>query len=247
MNRDQPDAVFSIEFNRVGVRYGAALALDDVSLQVRSGQLYALCGPNGAGKSTALRLVCGLLRPSHGSGHVLGEALSARPAHRRAGIGYMAQQTVLYDELSVRENLRFRAGLMGLPAARERAAQALVEHGLQPVDGRRVGALSGGWRQRVAFAVAQLARPRLLLLDEPTAGLDDMARATLWAELRALVAQGTTALVSTHDAAEAALCDQVIVLDHGRLRFCGPPEGRWTAAELAALRTAAAIGMKGNQ
>ena len=234
----------AIRFEAVGVRYGNVAALDGVSFAVRSGSITALCGPNGAGKSSALRIVCGLLRPTSGAGQVLGEALGARRPQRRAQIGYMAQHTVLYDELSVAENLRFRAAVMGLPRHPERANNALHEHGLASVAASRVGALSGGWRQRVAFCAAQLAQPRLLLLDEPTAGLDAEARATLWAELRALAARGVTALVSTHDAAEAASCDALIVLERGRAVFCGTPAEHWPAPELAALRTAAAIGMR---
>ena len=233
----------AIRFDAVTVRYGVIAALNDVSLQVRGGSLTALCGPNGAGKSSALRLVCGLLRPSAGSGEVLGESLDARPAPRRAEIGFMAQHTVLYDELSVAENLRFRAGAMGLAHARRHAHDALAAHRLEGVAGMRVGRLSGGWRQRVAFAVARLANPRLLLLDEPTAGRDAEARAALWAELRALTGSGTTVLVSTHDAAEAALCDALIALAHGRVAFAGTPAQRWSASELDALRKAAAIGM----
>ena len=182
----------AIRFERVSVRFGPVWALSDVSLAIPTGSIAALCGPNGAGKSSAIRVVCGLLRPSSGGGEVLGELLAARPAQRRARIGYMAQHTVLYDELTVLENLAFRAAVMGLARHRERAHEALVEHRLDSVRAQRVGLLSGGWRQRVAFCVAQLARPRLLLLDEPTAGLDADARSTLWAELRALAATGVT-------------------------------------------------------
>ena len=234
----------AIRFERVSVRFGPVWALSDVSLAIPTGSIAALCGPNGAGKSSAIRVVCGLLRPSSGGGEVLGELLAARPAQRRARIGYMAQHTVLYDELTVLENLAFRAAVMGLERHRERAHEALVEHRLDSVRAQRVGLLSGGWRQRVAFCVAQLARPRLLLLDEPTAGLDADARSTLWAELRALAATGVTVLVSTHDAAEAALCDLLIVLERGRVAFCGAPRAHWSAHELGALRTAAAIGMR---
>ena len=234
----------AIHFDAVSVRFGAVRALDRVSFAVPAGSVVALCGPNGAGKSSVIRVVCGLLRPASGGGEVLGESLAQRRPLRRAQIGYMAQHTVLYDELTVAENLGFRAAVMGLPDHRARSLVALHEHGLAEVAAARVGHLSGGWRQRVAFCVAQLARPRLLLLDEPTAGLDAAARAMLWAELRALAARGVTALVSTHDAAEAAGCDALIVLDRGRSAFCGTPSEHWPAHELAALRTAASIGMR---
>ena len=234
----------AIRFEGVGVRFGGVTALDRVDLALLSGSLGALCGPNGAGKSSAIRVVCGLLRPSVGGGTVLGEALVARPSRRRAQIGYMAQHTVLYDELSVAENIGFRAAVMGLPRHRERAREALHAHRLDAVQAQRVGSLSGGWRQRVALCAAQLARPRLLLLDEPTAGLDADARGLLWAELRALAAGGVSVLVSTHDAAEAALCDTLTVLERGRVVFAGTPRERWSAPELEALRSAAAIGMR---
>ncbi len=205
----------AIRFDNVSVRYGKTLALDRVSFTIPVGSIVALCGPNGAGKSSTIRVVCGLLRPDAGAGEVLGESLAVRPARRRAQIGYMAQHTVLYDELSVAENLGFRASVMGLPDHRARASEALHEHGLASVAATRVGHLSGGWRQRVAFGVARLAQPRLMLLDEPTAGLDVNARDTLWTELRALAQRGVTTLVSTHDAVEAARCDARIVLDQG--------------------------------
>ena len=239
-DRDRP----AIRMENVGVRFGAATALDGVNLSLGAGSIAALCGPNSAGKSSALRLVCGLLRPSSGSGEVLGESLAAWPAHRRARIGYMAQHTVLYDELTVAENLGFRAAAMGLAQHREHAREALHAHRLGSVQAQRVAALSGGWRQRVAFCAAVLAQPRLLLLDEPTAGLDAQARADLWTELRALTAVGVTVLVSTHDAAEAALCDALILLERGRVMYAGAPDAHWSAHDLSALRTAAAVGMR---
>ena len=234
----------AIRFDGVSLRYGTVTALTGVTLAVPAGSLCALCGPNGAGKSSAIKMICGLLRPSEGGGAVLGESLAARPARRRAQIGYMAQHTVLYDELTVAENLRFRAAVMGLPRPGERARAALQAHGLDNVAAQRVAALSGGWRQRVALAAARLAQPRLLVLDEPTAGLDADARAALWAELRVLTTQGVTVLISTHDAAEAALCDALIVLERGHVVFAGAPGRHWSAHDLAVLRSAAAIGMR---
>ncbi len=234
----------AIRLEAVSVRFGARLALEAVDARVPRACIAALCGPNGAGKSTLIRIVCGLLRPSAGRGSVLGEALDARPLLRRARIGYMAQHTVLYDELTVTENLAFRAGAMGLPAACARGRSAIAAHDLASVAGARVGSLSGGWRQRVAFAVAQLAEPELLLLDEPTAGLDADARATLWRALRELARLGTTVLVSTHDAAEAACCDHLLVLSQGRVTFDGSPAAHWSAHELQALRVAATIGTR---
>lgn len=234
----------TIRFEHVGLLFGRLAVLTDLSFELRSGSICALCGPNGAGKSSTLRIVCGLLEPSAGAGEVLGEALSARPSRRRAHIGYMAQHTVLYNELSVAENIGFRAAVMGLAQPRDRAREALHAHGLGSVRGARVGSLSGGWRQRVAFCAALIASPRLLLLDEPTAGLDAAARASLWSELRTLADSGVTVLVSTHDPAEAALCDTLVVLERGRVVFSGTPAQHWLAGDLSALRSAAAVAMR---
>lgn len=162
----------AIWFDSVTVRIRGVAALDNVNLNVRSGSVCGLCGPNGAGKSTAIRVVCGLQLPSSGCGMVLGESLDERRSRRRARIGYMAQRAVLYDELTVAENFKFRAAVKGIQHSRQRADECLGEHGLEHLATSRVGTLSGGWRQRVAFGAALLSRPRLLLLDEPTAGLD---------------------------------------------------------------------------
>jgi ABC-2 type transport system ATP-binding protein len=208
---------------------GQTQSLQHIDMQLWPGQVCLLYGANGAGKSTLLKLLAGLLHGQRGlrmsgQGAVLGQALSARQGVDRARVGYMPQQGGLYEELSVLENLRFRAEVLDLPLATARVQTLCESHGLLPVMARKVGHLSGGWRQRVAFAVAMLAQPRLLLLDEPTAGVDLDAKAHLWAHIRSLAQQGVSILVSTHDTQEVMQCDALLALAQGRVCHTGSPQ-----------------------
>jgi ABC-2 type transport system ATP-binding protein len=216
-----PDAV---TFNQVSMRFGALQALHEVSFSVKVGSICGLIGANGAGKTTLLRILCALIKPTQGDGMVLGENLHARPAMRRARIGYMAQRSTLYDELTVLENLRFRARAMGLAEPTQQAQQSLQTHGLVDIAKQRVGTLSGGWRQRTAFAAALISKPDLIVLDEPTAGVDVDARQSFFNELAPMAMQGVTVLISTHDFSEAARCDTLLVLHQGRVCFIGSPQ-----------------------
>jgi ABC-2 type transport system ATP-binding protein len=200
-------------------RFGAVTALDDLSLALEHGEIYGLLGPNGAGKTTALRIICGLLMADAGDGHCLTVPLGSRPL----GLGYLPQGGGLYEDLTVSENLRFFARAYGLSHPLDRVSAALIAHGLTEHARQRVGTLSGGWRQRVALAAALMHEPRLLLLDEPTAGLDAQARERLWQQLRMLSVQAVTILVTTHYADEAERCDRIGYLTAGRLRAEGPP------------------------
>lgn len=194
--------------------FDGVTVLDSLDLHIGYGEIYGLLGANGAGKSTAVRLLCGLLAADAGSGGCLGRPLgSALPE-----LGYVPQRGNLYNDLTIRENLTFFAAARALDSVSQRVQSTLVEHGLVERAGQRVGSLSGGWRQRVAFAAALLHQPRLLVLDEPGAGLDLQARARLWAAIRQQAEQhGSTVLVTTHYAEEAARCDRVGYLHGGRL------------------------------
>lgn len=208
---------------------GARPLLQQIELQVLPGEVCLLYGANGAGKSTLLRCLAGLLQglPGlrfSGQASVLGQALAQRTAQDRARVGYMPQLGGLYEELSVQDNLRFRAEVLDLPRPQGRLQALAQAHGLAPVWSRRVGHLSGGWRQRVAFAQAVLAEPRLLLLDEPTVGVDLQAKADLWRHIRALARQGVSVLVSTHDTQDAAQCERLLALAQGRLCYQGTPQ-----------------------
>jgi ABC-2 type transport system ATP-binding protein len=218
-----PSNADAVTFNHVSMQFGDIAALHDVSFRLKAGSICGLIGANGAGKTTLLRILCALLKPTDGNGEVLGESLHARPAMRRARMGYMAQHSTLYDELSVLENLQFRAHAMGLDQPMQQAQQALQTYGLASIAKQRVGTLSGGWRQRTAFAAALISRPELIVLDEPTAGVDVEARQSFFNELIPMTVQGVTVLISTHDFAEAARCDTLLMLHQGRVCFNGSP------------------------
>jgi len=229
MASDQDSA---LELVGVGKRYGVTPVLDGLNLRVHCGEIVGLLGPNGAGKTTSLRIICGLLAADAGSGHCLGTPLG----RTAPGLGYVPQRGGLYDDLRIRENLLFLARAHGLPDPAGRVASTIAEHALQARADQRIAALSGGWRQRIALAAALLHAPRLLLLDEPTAGLDHEAREALWQRLRNLAAGGAAVLVSTHHAEEAERCDRVGWLAGGRLRVEGRPDAIGSALGLSACR-----------
>ena len=206
-------------------RAGGTDRLHQVDLQLQAGQVCLLYGANGAGKSTLLQLLAGLLQGQRGlymsgEGTVLGQALLARTGRDRARLGYMPQQGGLYEELSALDNLRFRAQVLDLEQPEARLQELVHAQGLAPVLARRAGHLSGGWRQRVAFAVALLAQPRLLLLDEPTTGLDTETEKTIVERLAALT--DVTLIMVTHSAAALAITQRLVVLEHGQLLADGP-------------------------
>ena len=206
--------------------FGEVVAVDDIDLDVPAQQIYGFLGPNGSGKSTTIRMMCGLLKPTAGSVTVLGRDALVEAESVRLGLGYMTQRFSLWDDLSVRENLRFMCSIYGLSAAERRArvAAATGEYRLGEFAGRLAGTLSGGQRQRLALAAATLHRPRILLLDEPTSAVDPQSRRDFWEKLFELVARGATVLVSTHYMDEAERCHRLAILDRGRVVAEGPPK-----------------------
>jgi ABC-2 type transport system ATP-binding protein len=203
--------------------FGGRTAVRDVSMQLSPGEVVGLVGANGGGKTTTLRMIAGLLRPTGGSGMVLGADVGLPRKASRHRIGYMTQSLALYPELTVAENLRFRARAL---CGGNRAAQAAVveDYGLTPVLSARVAELSGGWTRRVQFAATVIHRPALLLLDEPTAGLDAKTRHDMWGWISGLAAGGSTILVSTHDLHEAERCPLIIHFRDGQAEGPFPPE-----------------------
>jgi ABC-2 type transport system ATP-binding protein len=207
-------------------RFGSLVAVRDVSLDVRRGEIFGILGPNGAGKSTTIRMLCGILDPSGGTGRVVGFDITREAERIKERIGYMTQRFSLYEDLSVIENLQFYAGIYGVPLARRRArvAEVLEQTGLGPRKRQLAGTLSGGWKQRVALACATIHQPPLLFLDEPTAGVDPVSRREFWERIHDIAAGGTTAVLTTHYMDEAERCHRLAFIFGGSLLDVGTPD-----------------------
>lgn len=209
----------SIEVRGLSKRFGDFIAVDQVSFEVARGEIFGYLGANGAGKSTTIRMLCGLLKPTTGRASVAGHDIATDPEGVRASIGYMSQKFSLYLDLSIQDNLLFFGGAYGLGrrALEARAAEVLEETGLSESRDALVGSLPGGIRQRLALACAVLHQPEVLFLDEPTAGVDPVARRAFWRLIRQLASSGTTVFVTTHYLDEAEYCGRVGLMVDGRL------------------------------
>jgi ABC-2 type transport system ATP-binding protein len=195
--------------------------VDDFSIRAHPGRIYGFLGPNGSGKTTAIRMLCGLLRPDAGEGTCLGHDIRRDSAAIKREVGYMTQRFGLYEDLTIAENLDFIARAYGVANRRQVVEETLQQLGLRERGGQLAGKLSGGWKQRLALAACLLHQPRLLLLDEPTAGVDPKARRDFWAHIHRLAADGLTVLVSTHYMDEAERCHELIYLAYGRVMVRG--------------------------
>jgi len=206
-------------------RFGNVVAVDSLDLTVQRAQVYGFLGPNGSGKSTTIRMLCGLLLPSAGNIEVLGYQIPQQAEALKRRIGYMTQRFSLYEDLTIVENLEFVAAVHELDRARAKArvGELIERYRLADLRGQLAGTLSGGEKQRLALAAAVLHEPELLLLEEPTSAVDPQSRREFWDSLFALVAAGTTILVSTHFMDEAERCHRLAILDHGRLVADGTP------------------------
>ncbi|WP_164964160.1 ABC transporter ATP-binding protein [Rubrivivax sp. JA1026] len=228
------NAEFAIDVSGLSKRFGTRTVVDAISIQVRRGEICGFLGPNGSGKTTTIRMLCGLLEPDAGEGRCLGLDLRRDARRIKRRVGYMTQRFGLYEDLSIEENLDFVARVYGMARRREAVDGALERLGLAGRRTQLAGSLSGGWKQRLALAACMLHQPELLLLDEPTAGVDPKARRDFWQQIHSLAAEGLTVLVSTHYMDEAERCHRLAYISYGRLLAAG------TAAEVVAaagLRT----------
>src|SRR6478736_7231269 len=238
---------FAIDVTGVTKRFGPKTVVDAIALQVRRGEIYGFLGPNGSGKTTFIRMLCGLLTPDAGSGTCLGYDVRTQQAEIKKHVGYMTQKFSYYEDLSIRENLDFIARIYDVPDRAKAVQHSLDRLGLANRSKQLAGQLSGGWKQRLALAACLIHSPQLLLLDEPTAGVDPKARRDFWDEIHQLAADGLTVLITTHYMDEAERCHRLAYLAYGKLLTHGTlqqvlanaPLSTWTVAgpDLRALAT----------
>jgi ABC-2 type transport system ATP-binding protein len=211
----------AIEVEGLTKSFGNRVVVENLSMQVRRGSIYGFLGPNGSGKTTTIRMLCGLLTPDKGRGTCLGYDILTETDKIKLQVGYMTQRFSLYQDLSVRENLEFVARLYDIKDPVGAARQMVERLGLKGREEQLAGSLSGGWKQRLALGACTLPNPKLLLLDEPTAGVDPKARREFWNEIHALAADGLTVLVSTHYMDEAERCHEIAYIAYGHLLVNG--------------------------
>ena len=223
----------AIDVHDLTKRFGERTVVDHFSMRVPRGAIYGFLGPNGSGKTTTIRMICGLLTPDEGRGVVLGHDISTESDLIKREVGYMTQKFSLYDDLSIEENLDFVARMYEVPDRRSRVGRALDSLGLSSRRKQLAGTLSGGWKQRLALAACLIHDPKLLLLDEPTAGVDPGARREFWDHIHQLAHEGITVLVSTHYMDEAERCHALAYIAYGKLLAQGTTREVLDAARLA--------------
>lgn len=214
----------AIEVNGLVKRFGDKTVVDHVSMSVAEGEIVGFLGPNGSGKTTTIRMMCGLLTPDEGEGQVLGYDLRRQSLLIKREVGYMTQKFSFYEDLTIAENLEFVARLYRLKPVSAYVDETLADLGLTSRRRQLAGTLSGGWKQRLALAACIMHRPKLLLLDEPTAGVDPKARREFWDEIHRLAGRGLTVLVSTHYMDEAERCHRISYISYGKLLASGTVE-----------------------
>lgn len=224
----QSDSEYAIDVQNLNKHFGDKHVVNNVSIRVKKGEIFGFLGPNGSGKTTTIRMMCGLLKPDSGTGTCLGYDIRRQSGDIKRNTGYMTQRFSFWDDLTITENLDFVARIYGLSNRRKTVRQTIADLGLSSRRKQLAGELSGGWKQRMALAACMLHSPQLLLLDEPTAGVDPKARQDFWDELQGLAARGISVLVSTHYMDEASRCHKLAYIAYGKLLAQG------TAAEVIA-------------
>jgi ABC-2 type transport system ATP-binding protein len=213
----------AIDVRGINKFYGEKHVVRDLALQVREGEIFGFLGPNGSGKTTSIRILCGLLAPNSGTGQCLGFDVLTESAEIKRSVGYMTQRFSLWEDLTIEENLNFVARMFGVKQRQEAVRRTLDRLNLAGRQNQLAGTLSGGWKQRLALASCLMHEPRLLLLDEPSAGVDPKARRDFWEEIHHLSAKGITILVSTHYMDEAERCHRLAYIAYGSILACGTP------------------------
>jgi ABC-2 type transport system ATP-binding protein len=217
---------YAIEVENLTKKFGNFTAVDNISFQIPKGSIFGFLGPNGSGKSTTIRMLCGVLSPTSGKGSVMGKDIVKDTEAVRQNLGYMSQRFSLYEDLTVEENLDFYGGIYGLDkdTRNERKKELIMMANLEGKEKSLAGTLSGGWKQRLALGCALIHKPRFLVLDEPTAGVDPVSRRVFWEIIHALSQQGITILVTTHYMDEAESCDIVGFIFNGKIINIAPPQ-----------------------
>ena len=208
---------YAIDVKGLTKRFGKKVAVDHVDIAIPEGEVWGFLGPNGSGKTTTIRMLCGLLHADEGQGTCLGLDFRTQSEAIKRQVGYMTQKFSFWEDLSIRENLEFVARIYGVVSPKQKVDSTLARLGLTARQDQLAGQLSGGWKQRMALAACMLHDPQMLLLDEPTAGVDPKARRDFWEEIHALSAEGLTVLVSTHYMDEAERCDRIVYILNGKL------------------------------
>jgi ABC-2 type transport system ATP-binding protein len=221
----KPNLDIAIEVKNLTKRFGDFIAVDSLNFQVMRGEIFGFLGPNGAGKSTTIRMLCGILAPTEGSGSVAGYDIAKQSEDIRKRIGYMSQKFSLYEDLTVWENIEFFGGIYGLNSAEriKRGRLVLEMAGLEGREKSLVGQLSGGWKQRLSLGCAIIHQPKILFLDEPTSGVDPISRRNFWDLIYRVADEGSTVLVTTHYMDEAEHCDRLCLIYRGKLIAIGTP------------------------
>lgn len=224
---------FAIDVSGVTKKFGTRTVVNDIAMQVRPGEIYGFLGPNGSGKTTFLRMLCGLLTPDGGTGRCLGLDFRSESAEIKKRVGYMTQRFSFYEDLTIAENLDFIARLYGMSQRKSAVEKSLERLGMVERRSQLAGTLSGGWKQRLALAACLIHEPQLLLLDEPTAGVDPKARRDFWEEIHKLAADGLTVLITTHYMDEASRCHRLAYIAYGNLLASGTVEEVIKAGKLS--------------